>query len=183
MKTSDSSKSLIAPDDKEKDKEKERDKDRDKERDKDGNDSYFKLARSMSYRQHKKSSVAKENSRGIAVSEIVLYLPSSEFNRVRDNNEENQKRDEKMRQELLQNVLKNYDINSALSRERQKMSLIEVENQNQNQSCEMAFNDITKDCPKNDEKEFIESDFLNRKIIKNSDNTNLLTRAAEALSR
>ena len=133
----------------------------------------------MSYRQRKKSFVAKENSRGIAVSEIVLYLPLSELTRVRDSGEENQKREEKIRQELLQNVLRNYDMNNALNRERQKVNQIEIENQ----SCEMAFNDASQDCPRNDEKKFIESDFLNRKIIKNSDNSNLLTRAAEALSR
>ena len=174
MKASDSSKNLAGLDDKDKEK------DRDRDRDKDGNDSsYFKLARSMSYRQRKKSFVAKENSRGIAVSEIVLYLPLSELTRVRDSGEENQKREEKIRQELLQDVLRNYDMNNALNRERQKVNQIDIENQ----SCEMAFNDASQDCPRNDEKKFIESDFLNRKIIKNSDNSNLLTRAAEALSR
>ena len=178
MKASDSSKNLAGLDDK--DKEKDKEKDRDRDRDKDGNDSsYFKLARSMSYRQRKKSFVAKENSRGIAVSEIVLYLPLSELTRVRDSGEENQKREEKIRQELLQDVLRNYDMNNALNRERQKVNQIDIENQ----SCEMAFNDASQDCPRNDEKKFIESDFLNRKIIKNSDNSNLLTRAAEALSR
>lgn len=163
IKTSDSSKNLTAMDEK------------------DNNDSCFKLARSMSYRQHKRSFVAKENSRGIAVSEIVLYLPYSELSRVRDAGEESLKRDEKMRQELLQNVLKNYDINHTLSRERQKLNQIEIENQ----SCESAFHDVSKDILRNGNSgnEGIESDFLNRKIIKNSDNTNLLTRAAEALSR
>lgn len=171
MKASDSSKNLAGLED----------KDKDKDREKDGNDSsYFKLARSMSYRQRKKSFVAKENSRGIAVSEIVLYLPLSELTRVRDSGEESQKRDERIRQELLQNVLRNYDMNNALNCERKKMNQIEIENQ----SCEMAFNDnASQDCPRNDEKKFMESDFLNRKIIKNSDNSNLLTRAAEALSR
>ena len=175
MKASDSSKNLAGLEDKDKDKEKDRD------RDKDGNDSsYFKLARSMSYRQRKKSFVAKENSRGIAVSEIVLYLPLSELTRVRDSGEENQKRDERIRQELLQNVLRNYDMNNALNCERLKVNQIEIENQ----SCEMAFNDdASQDCPRNDENKFVESDFLNRKIMKNSDNSNLLTRAAEALSR
>lgn len=137
----------------------------------------FKLIRSASFRPQKTSFVPKENSRGIAVSEIILYLPLSDFNRSPESvQEEVMRREEKARQESFQNVFKSYtgDFN--------KLSWNSKRNQLENEflAHQISLCDNEKVyC----ERDCAESIAMSRKSMHKCDNSNLLSRAALALSR
>lgn len=179
----------------------------------DRSESCFKLLRSTSYCPPKRSFVPKENSRGIAVSEVLLYLPQSELlnsgnasydSDIRDDRNDNI--DLRAKKYDMRNDANNYsnDINMNNVNSKSAISHKNCTNNNDQIKVEITNDDTDKfngmasyninnasnryKCNnriKNENAELAQLDKIMhaRKVRGDSNNDNLLTRAALALSR